>query len=261
LCQALERHRFLALLLRRLAPVIGSSAALLDVAPQPQVRRVLKDLVADGYVGLDLLPGREITVFGDLTKLPFQDGSFDVIMCYHVLEHIPDDRGAMRELARVLAPGGLALVQVPRRPNAMTVENPAADEEERIRRFGQADHVRYYGRDFETRLVDNGLRPAVFQPGEVLTEEERARFSIPANGPVWVCRQGRSRDAATPDFRLRGTRPTSSPPLPQQAPPVSAEQLRASDIAALKRLIKAHPLGGRIVAARRRLRHGRLRRS
>ena len=85
----------------------------------------------------------------DITDIPYADGSFDVILCSHVLEHIPDDRRAMRELRRVLAPRGWALLQVPiDHQRAVTFEDPSVtDPAERARLFGQHDHVRWYGRD------------------------------------------------------------------------------------------------------------------
>ncbi len=110
-------------------------------------------------------------MLGSLTDIPLRDDSVDLMVCYHVLEHIPDDRAAMREMARVLAPGGLALVQVPFRPGTVTDEDPDAPEEERVRRFGQADHVRYYGDDFEDRMVESGLAFQRVTPRSLLGED------------------------------------------------------------------------------------------
>jgi SAM-dependent methyltransferase len=94
----------------------------------------------------------------DLTEMQFADDEFDVIICNHVLEHIPDDRTAMAELLRVLRPGGFAVLLVPD-PHKLerTIEDPDAPPEERARRFGQADHVRLYGADYEDRLKEAGF--------------------------------------------------------------------------------------------------------
>lgn len=64
------------------------------------------------------------SVLSDLTRLPFRTAAFDFIVCYHVLEHIPDDTAAMRELSRVLTAGGIALVQVPHKPDAIPTRTP-----------------------------------------------------------------------------------------------------------------------------------------
>ena len=158
-CGSLERHRFLAILLSCLQPTLGKIGTVLDVAPSPQVTPMLERLEPQQLVRIDLgADNRLVDLLGSLTDLPLGDDSVDLIVCYHVLEHIPDDRRAMREIARVLRPGGMAILQVPWRPGTVTDEDPSAPESERRVRFGQADHVRYYGDDFEDRLVAAGLR-------------------------------------------------------------------------------------------------------
>jgi SAM-dependent methyltransferase len=113
----------------------------------------LRDTAAN-YTSADIEPGHAM-VEADLTALPFPDESFDLVVCSHVLEHVPDDRTAMRELFRVLRPGAVALIQTPvNYDQAETYEDPAAtDAAERLRRFSQADHVRVYGPDLFDRLV------------------------------------------------------------------------------------------------------------
>jgi len=95
----------------------------------------------------------------DITAIPFNDHTFDVILCSHVLEHVQDDRKAISELYRVLKPGGWAILMVPiDLDRATTFEDPSViDPKERERLFGQHDHVRWYGRDFLTRLEQAGF--------------------------------------------------------------------------------------------------------
>jgi SAM-dependent methyltransferase len=95
----------------------------------------------------------------DITDIQFPDDSFDVIICNHVLEHVPDDRRAMREVYRVLAPGGWAILQVPiDRAMERTLEDPAiVAPEDRLRVYGDEDHRRLYGRDYVERLEDAGF--------------------------------------------------------------------------------------------------------
>jgi SAM-dependent methyltransferase len=93
----------------------------------------------------------------DLTDMQFHDNQLDVIICSHVLEHIPDDRKAMTEMHRVLRPGGFLLVMVPTYGDN-TYENwNITEPEERRRHFGQDDHVRKYGRDIILRMEDVGF--------------------------------------------------------------------------------------------------------
>ena len=135
-------------------------------------------------------------MLGSLTDIPLRDDSVDLMVCYHVLEHIPDDRAAMREMARVLSPGGLALVQVPFRPGTVTDEDPDAPEEERVRRFGQADHVRYYGDDFEDRLVEAGLAFQRVTPRSLLGDDMCDWLRLGPHQMVWIVRS--SSKAAVP---------------------------------------------------------------
>src|SRR4029077_8850135 len=86
------------------------------------------------------------------------DSYFYLILCSHVLEHVPDDRAAMSELRRVLAPGGLALVLTPYRPEVPTYEDPSVSSPlDRMVAFGQQDHVRIYGMDLADRLREARL--------------------------------------------------------------------------------------------------------
>lgn len=192
-CGSLERDRLLALLLQGMAPYVASTGAVLDVAPSPSTTRVLRHAGVRTYVRLDFDPGadrRSVDVQGSITALPFPDASFDLAICYHVLEHVPDDRAGMRELARVLKPGGFALVQVPWRPGTATDEDPSAPVEERIRRFGQADHVRYYGDEFEERLAESGLSVFRLTAADVLAPGLVDMMRLVDTEPVWIMRPG-----------------------------------------------------------------------
>jgi len=156
-CGALERHRLLALLFERRPSLLAGIRSVLHVAPERPLRwRLARPGVV--YVTGDLM-APEVSVRLDLTRLPFADGTFDAVLCNHVLEHVPDDRRAMAELRRVLRPSGWAILQSPV-DNRLerTLEDPTVtDPAERERLFGQKDHVRQYGRDYATRLRDAGF--------------------------------------------------------------------------------------------------------
>jgi SAM-dependent methyltransferase len=174
----LHSHRYL----------IVRPARVLDIAPAPSTRRTLRPGLGRRYVGVDRFMAGGVDVRCDLTQLPLQAAAFDLIVCYHVLEHIPDDGGAIREMARVLKPGGIAIVQVPRRHGVPTDEDPSAPEEVRISRFGQHDHIRWYGDDFESRLEDGGLLPTVVQPAGELSAAEVERFGLIKDEEIWICK-------------------------------------------------------------------------
>ncbi|MGH8963177.1 MAG: class I SAM-dependent methyltransferase [Jatrophihabitantaceae bacterium] len=198
-CGSLERHRFLAILLACLRPTLGSIDVLLDVAPSAQVTPMLGRLGAKRHVRLDLgADNRLVDILASLTDAPFAADSVDLMVCFHVLEHIPDDRKAMREIARMLRPGGVAILQVPWRRGTRTDEDPDAPEDVRIARFGQRDHVRYYGDDFEDRLVEAGLSLRRVTPRSLLGESMCTWLKLGPTEMVWLASP--NDHAAVPPF-------------------------------------------------------------
>ena len=152
------------------------------------VTRVLRQLEPERYVRLDIgYDNRLRDVTASVTHLPFPSGSIDLLICFHVLEHVPDDTRAMRELARVLAPGGLGIIQVPWRPRGPTEEDLEADVDERIRRFGQHDHVRMYGDDFEQILMAQGLSVHRVNPRALYGARAVAWLGLkPEGNNIWI---------------------------------------------------------------------------
>jgi SAM-dependent methyltransferase len=228
-CNALERHRFLALLVRALQPADGVTGLTLDVAPSTYLSPLIEELSTGRYVAIDFDPdadGRRVDVRASLTDIPLRSESVRVLVCYHVLEHVPDDASAMAEIARVLSPGGIALVQVPWRPGA-TDEDPTAPVEERIRRFGQADHVRWYGDDFVERLRSAGLHVTELTPGEVLPPAAVQLVGAVAGERTWIC-------TSDPDAlpALERIRETVADQLADVTSQVLAQGVRREDLVA-----------------------------
>lgn len=152
---------------------------LLHIAPEECLRRELSVLPHLDYLTGDLFDD-DVDLKGlDLTEIPFPTSSLNVLICSHVLEHILDDRRAMREMRRVLVPGGWALISGPTHPErAETYEDSRiVAPEERLAHFGQEDHVRIYRRsDFINRLEAAGFDVAP-NPGS-FTEAQRRRYLI-----------------------------------------------------------------------------------
>jgi len=141
------------LYLRERGDLFAQRLRVLHLAPEPWLERRLRARPNLDYLSGDLEPGAAMATL-DLERLPFADASFDRALCVHVLEHVADDHAALRELARVLAPGGEAIVMVPLY-GTTTEEDPGASPQERLRRFGQADHL--YGTDLRDRIAAAGL--------------------------------------------------------------------------------------------------------
>jgi SAM-dependent methyltransferase len=166
-----------------------STADVLYFAPDWGVGRWLARHGRFRVVTTDLgSPGVDLRA--DITQLPLRDASFDLILCSHVLEHVPHDAGAIAELFRVLRPGGTALVQVPYESAAeRTDEDPSiADPRERVRRFGQFDHVRLYGRDFVERLRAPGFEVQTVHVRERYDADEATRLGL-WDDPLFVCQK------------------------------------------------------------------------
>jgi SAM-dependent methyltransferase len=167
----------------------GGRKALLHFAPEPAISARLAQLPGLAYTTADLHDPAAM-VKADITDLPFPDASYDVIFCSHVLEHITDDRKAMRECRRVLKPGGYAVIMVPITV-ASTMEDPSiTDPAERERVYGQWDHVRRYGPDVADRLREAGFNVSTYKLPDVLVEGEADRFAIPSwEHPIFLCRR------------------------------------------------------------------------
>ena len=140
------------------------------------------------YLSIDI-DGKNAMLSMDLTKMSFQDESFNAIVCNHVLEHITDDRKALSELFRVLISGGWAVIQVPVN-GEVTLEDPTiTNPEERLRVYGQADHVRCYGRDFFDRLRGVGFDVQLISKSEMLPSKEMEYVSVAIENEVVLCRK------------------------------------------------------------------------
>jgi SAM-dependent methyltransferase len=161
-CGAQERHRALWLYMRERTDLFARpQLSILHWAPEYALQRSLAALPNAAYVSADL-GGDEALQHMDITDVPFKDGAFDLIVCVHVLEHVEDDRRAMREMARVLKPGGVALLLVPIVLEQPTNEDPSVvTPAQRREAYWQEDHVRLYGHDFPERLEEEGFSVTV----------------------------------------------------------------------------------------------------
>jgi SAM-dependent methyltransferase len=183
-CGSFERTRMMALALKdRGLPRSGDH--VLHVAPDRSLRSMLSALPITYVAGDKMEPGYTYpsgTEYLDVTAIPHPDDHFDLIICSHVLEHVPDDRPAMRELCRVLKPGGLAILLVPLSNAATTDEDTTVtDPVQRRERFGQFDHVRLYGRDYFERLREAGFIVTVERMAERMGYEDMFRFGLKAD--------------------------------------------------------------------------------
>ncbi|NBL63649.1 methyltransferase domain-containing protein [Flavobacterium sp. NST-5] len=171
---SLERHRLLWLYLKNETNFFTAPLKVLHFAPEQAFYKIFRNLKNLDYTTTDLLSPLA-DVKADICNLPFEENSYDVILCNHVLEHIPDDTKAMQELFRVLKPGGMGIFQIPQditREKTFS-DDSITDKKERAKIFGQYDHVRIYGRDFFDKLRSIGFT--------VIEEDYTKKLS-----PEWV---------------------------------------------------------------------------
>ncbi|MEA2285422.1 MAG: hypothetical protein QOJ21_1465 [Solirubrobacteraceae bacterium] len=189
-CGSHERHRAQWLFLQQRRDLL-QARSLLHFAPEWSLRRKLEPLAAERglrYVTADLDPtGVDRRL--DLMGLDLPDDAFEAVLCSHVLEHVPDDALAMRELRRVTADGGWCLVMVPLDlTREHTYEDPAiVTPEERLRAFWQPDHVRLYAPDIADRLRAAGFEVETVRPEDLGRDAARRARLLPSDW-VFLCR-------------------------------------------------------------------------
>lgn len=189
-CGALERHRLLweSLGHPKVTGQIQSSngGRLLHVAPETCIAKLLSKNYQ--YVSVDMWASG-VDVHSDITAFCFPDECFDAIICNHVLEHVPADRKALSELYRVLKQGGWASIQVPMMKGKTYEDLSVVDPDERVRLFGQSDHVRQYGDDFRDRLREAGFDVLEFKKEDFLDHQALERLSVDCEESVILVRK------------------------------------------------------------------------
>ena len=155
---SLERHRLLWLYLQNETDFFSAEKKVLHIAPEQCYLKLFRNQKNLDYTTADLYSPLA-DVKADICDLPFEDNTYDVVFCNHVLEHIVDDKKAMSELYRVLKPGGFGIFQIPQDLSLQTTyeDFSITSKEERKKHFGQYDHVRIYGKDYFDKLRTAGF--------------------------------------------------------------------------------------------------------
>jgi len=185
---SLERHRLLWLYLKEKTDFFIAPKKVLHIAPEQCFLKLFKAQKNLDYITADLY-SPIADVKADICNLPFQDNSFEVVFCNHVLEHIVDDAKAMRELYRVLKPGGLGIFQIPQDLNLETTyeDFTITSSEERAKHFGQYDHVRVYGKDYFNRLRNAGFKVNEVNYSKTISEKQIEKYCLVKGEILPVC--------------------------------------------------------------------------
>ena len=185
---SLERHRLLWLFLQQKTNFFTQPKTLMHVAPEQAFYHRFKAMEHLSVTSVDLYSPLA-DVKADLCALPFADHSFDVILCNHVLEHIPDDQKALSEMYRVLKPGGWGVFQVPQDLSREVTfsDDTITDAKQRAAIFGQYDHVRVYGRDYFDRLRKAGFTVNEVDYSSQLSEKEIDTYRLAKGEILPIC--------------------------------------------------------------------------
>jgi len=158
-----DRHRALIAILESKFDFFEPDKRVIEVAPMRGLEKVFKAIPGMDYTSFDLM--RHAMEKGDITQMRFDSNSADYFLCFHVLEHIPEEKKALAEIRRVLKPGGNVVLQVPLDESlAESYEYDAPDPRE-------VDHVRRYGRDFGERIGRHGFEVTSVSVADFLDEE------------------------------------------------------------------------------------------
>jgi len=185
---SLERHRLFWLYLTNETEFFNKQLRVLHFAPEQAFLKRFKKQKNLQYTTTDL-NSPIADVKADICNLPFENNCFDFIICNHVLEHIPNDTKAMKELYRILAPGGSAILQVPydRSRKITFTDDTIIDPKERAAIFGQYDHVRVYGMDYFDKLRSVGFTVEAVDYTATLSEAAINRYRLPKGELIPFC--------------------------------------------------------------------------
>lgn len=187
-CGALERHRLFWLFLQSNTDLFdGKLRKMLHVAPEPCFESRFKERLGNNYLTADLFNPRAMVKM-DICDIQYPDGSFDAIYCSHVLEHVLDDKQAMREFFRVLKTNRWAILNVPITSEKTYEDSSIVDPIKRLKAFGQEDHVRRYGPDYVERLRDSGFTVKIIKVSDLANSDEAVRMGLTqASGEIYYC--------------------------------------------------------------------------
>ena len=187
---SLERHRLMWLFLKNKTNFFTDNLKFLHIAPEYCFIKIFKGMKNLDYLTADLIsPWADVKM--DVHDIPFEENTFDVVICNHVLEHVDDADKVMKEFYRVMKPGGWGIFQVPiDYNNAVTIEDRSVtDPRERERLYWQSDHLRLFGRDYGDKLAAAGFRVTESNFINEIDPKLVERYALDKNEIVYYCQK------------------------------------------------------------------------
>lgn len=186
-CGSTDRERHLFMYMRALGMLEKlSGTRILHFAPESKLPDVLRKCSPEKYVQADLFPKKSGILKLDLENIDAPAESFDLVIANHVLEHVGDDLAAMREIYRVLSPGGTAILQTPYASAILETQadpNVEFDPRLNLELYGQEDHLRLFGMDIFDRIQSVGFELGVVGHEEALVQYEPREYGVNAREP------------------------------------------------------------------------------
>lgn len=188
ICGSRARFRWMYWVLGKYTTIFIHKCSVLHIAPEEGIMEGIQaNKLCDYYTGNINRSNTSMHIV-DATSLQFKDDYFDYVIMNHVLEHIEDEAKAIMELKRVLKPGGKLILSFPICTDMDTYENTnAKTPEERLKEFGQKDHVRLYGKDYKERLAKYGLKIETYSPQDKCSKEEIIKYGFDYDDIISVC--------------------------------------------------------------------------
>jgi SAM-dependent methyltransferase len=184
-CLSLERTRMLWDFLKDSKYLNNKS--ILHFAPFRVIEKKIKQIPSIKYISGDIDPMLAMRKI-DITKIDYNENSFDVVLCSHVLSVVKNDKKAIQELYRVLKPKGTLILQTYiYKKYEKTFENfNIESNNERYKAYGKHYLQRCYGKDFIERFIKEGFSVDIHVPNKTLTADKIKKHGLQNSGVIYL---------------------------------------------------------------------------
>ena len=188
-CGVVERHRLLWLYLESQTTLLTNPHQLLYLAPTDVLQEKLKQYKNISYLSADLESPLSMQHF-DIMDIPITNNSFSFIICSHILAHVKNHKKALKELYRILQPGGILILldDYESRPKTLEYEEVKTPEERKIA-YGQSDRWRLFGKDFLSEITSLGFKLTKSDFASSFTKEETIKYRIDKMEKIYSCKK------------------------------------------------------------------------